>query len=62
MVSSRVVDSKVLRMAIQYFLRLKGKMADAMLEIIDGFSFVWVLMYRHLKSEFLQVTLNFELK
>ena len=47
MVLSRVVDSKVLRMAIQflkYFSDKKGKKANVMLEILDGFSLVWVLM------------------
>ena len=36
-------------------------MANVMLEILDGFSSAGVLMYRYLKSAFLQVTLNFEL-
>ena len=38
-VSSRKVDSKVLRMAIlvKVFLWEKGKMANVMLEILDGF-------------------------
>ena len=39
MVSLRVVDSKVLWIAIQFeyfFLKKKGKMANAMLEILDG--------------------------
>ena len=34
-----------------------------MLEILDGFSLVWVLVYRHSKSSFLQlVTSDFELE
>ena len=33
-------------------------MANVMLEISDGFSLVWFLMYRHSKSTFLQVILN----
>ena len=37
-------------------------MANLMLEILDVFSSVLVLMYRHSKSAFLQVTLNFELE
>ena len=37
----------------------KSKMAYVMLEIFDVF--VFFLMYRHLKSLFLQVTLNFEI-
>ena len=37
-------------------------MANVMLEILDGFSSVRVLMYRHSKSTFLQVTVNFELE
>ena len=36
-------------------------MANVMLEIIDRFSLVRVLMYPHSKSAFLQVTLNCEL-
>ena len=36
-------------------------MANVMLEILDGFSLVWVLMYQDSKSEFLQATLNFDL-
>ena len=42
MVLSRVVDSKVLRMAIQfeYFFGQKGKIANVMLEILHGFSLV----------------------
>ena len=61
MVSSRVVDSKVLRMGIQseYFSDKKAEMANVLLEILDGFSLVsmvWVLMYRHSKFAFLQVT------
>ena len=42
-VSSRVVESKVLRMAIQFeyfFSDRKAKMANVMLEILDGFSLV----------------------
>ena len=64
MVSSRVADSKVLRKAIQfeYFFWYKVKKANAMLEILDGFYLEWVLMYRHSKTVFLQVTLNFELE
>ena len=40
-VSSRVVDSKVLGMAIkfEYFFWSKGKMANLMLEILDGLYF-----------------------
>ena len=30
-------------------------MANAMIEILDDFSMVWVLMYRHSKSKFLKV-------
>ena len=33
-----------------------------MFEILDGFSSVWVLIYRHSKSSFVQVTLNFKLE
>ena len=33
-----------------------------MLEILDGFSLVLVLIYQHSKLVFLQVTLNFELE
>ena len=33
-------------------------MANVMLEILDGFSLVWVLIYRGWKPAFLQVTLN----
>ena len=32
------------------------------MEILDGFSLEWFLMYRHSKSTFFQVTLNFELE
>ena len=37
-------------------------MANAMLDVLEGFSLVWVLIpvYRHYKSAFYQVTLNFE--
>ena len=35
-------------------------MVHVMLEILDVFSSVWVPMYRHSKSAYLQVTLNFE--
>ena len=35
-------------------------MASVMLEILDGFSSVWILMYRNSKSAILQVILNFE--
>ena len=31
---------------------LKGKMANVMLEILDGFSLIWVLMYWYSKSSF----------
>ena len=34
-----------------------GKMANVMLEILDGFSLVWVLMKMHTDSTILQVTL-----
>ena len=37
-------------------------MANEMLEILDGLSLVWVVMYRYSESLFLQVILNFELK
>ena len=64
MVSLGEVDFKVFRMAIQfeYFFWYKSKMTNVMLEILDGFSLVWVLMYRHSEPAFLQVTLNFELE
>ena len=39
-----------------FFSDKKGKMANIMFEILDGFSLVWVLMNRHSKSTFLQVT------
>ena len=41
MIWSRVVGSKVLKMAIQfeYFFWLNGKMANVMLEILDCFPF-----------------------
>ena len=32
-----------------------------MLQILDGVSSIWILMYRYSKFSFLQVTLNFEL-
>ena len=35
---------------------------NIMLKILDGFSSEEILMYRYLKSAFLQVTLNFEFK
>ena len=62
MVSLRVVDSKVLRIFIQFeyfFSDKKIKVAKILLHISDGFSSVRVLMYRHSKSSFLQVTLQF---
>ena len=37
-------------------------MVNVMLEIVDSFSLVWVLMYRNSKSAFLQLTMNFELE
>ena len=37
-------------------------MATEMLDILDGFSSVRVLIYRHLKLAFLRMTLNFELE
>ena len=37
-------------------------MTNVILEILDGLSLVWVLMYQRSKSAFLQVTLNFELE
>ena len=63
MVSTREVYSKVLRVVIWFkylYEKKKGKMANGMLEILAGFSSVWVLIYRNLKSAFLQLTLNFE--
>ena len=60
-ITSKVIDSKGLRMAIQlgYFVLIclccfdfekKGKMVNVML---DGFSLARVLMYLHSKSTFL---------
>ena len=45
-VSSRVIDSKVLNMAIQfeYFSDKKAIIANVMSEVLHGFSLVWVLM------------------
>ena len=48
---------EVPRMAIQFeFLKY------IMLEILNGFSLLWVLMERHSKSTFLYLTLKFELE
>ena len=44
------------------FYEKRAKMANVMLEILDGFSSVRVLMYRHSKSTIMQVTENFELE
>ena len=66
MVSWRVVDSKVLRMAIQfeYFLLIKRQNGECNARHLRRFLFstVWVLMYQHWKSALLQVTLDFELE
>ena len=35
---------------VKVYLWEKGKMANVMFEILDGFSSVWALMYRHSKS------------
>ena len=57
MVSLRVVDSKVLRLPIhfEFYFWWKSKMANVMLETLDGFSVVRVLMYQHWKSSFLRL-------
>ena len=63
MILAQKVDfnmSRVRRIIIQKnILMWKIKMATVMLAILDGFAFVWVLMYGHSKYEFLLVTLNF---
>ena len=40
----------------------KSKMATEMVQVLDDFFSKWVLIHRHSKSSFLQVTLNFDLK
>ena len=64
LIASSREDSKVPRMTIyvRYFYEKKDKMANAMLEILGGFSSERIQMYRYSKFPFLQVTLNFELK
>ena len=39
--------------SVEVFFLVKSKMANVMLEILDGFFLVWVLMYQHSKSTFL---------
>ena len=40
----------------------KDKLENVKLQILDGFSSEWMLLYLHSKSPFLQVTFNFEFK
>ena len=67
MVLSKVLDTIVLRITIHFeYLfsdKKEFKMAIAMLEILDGFCLVRVLMNLHSKSApVFQMTLNFELE
>ena len=50
--------------SVWIFCLMKRQNGQCMLEILDDFSLIGiiVLMYRHSKSAFLQVTLNFELE
>ena len=43
-----------------FLIKRQNGECNVRLEILDGFFLIRVLIYQHLKSAFLEVTLNFE--